>query len=254
MPTEAELARLAMRRGEWTTGTTYKVPGFVQCNLVVLARSEAYDFLVYCQRNPKPCPIVDITDMGDPTPRRAAPGADLRTDLPQYAVYRYGEPQPFVTDIRHLWREDSVAFLIGSSLTFDDALERAGVPKNEIVWVLDSGIETFPAGKYRGRMVVTMRLMTPEQAIIATQLTSRFPYNHGAPVHIGDPAAIAADLAHPIVGRPVEQIPTGLVPVFWACGVTPQRVALQAKPELMITHRPGHAFISDLRADQICIP
>jgi len=254
MLTEAQKARLAMRRGEWRTTTTYKVPGFVQCNLVVLPKSEAYDFLVYCQRNPKPCPVIDITDPGDPHPRLAAPDADLRTDLPRYAVYRYGERQFDVFDIIDLWREDSVAFLIGSSLTFDDALERAGVPKSKDVWVLDTKIPTVPSGKFSGTLVVTMRWMTPEQAVIATQLTSRFPFNHGAPIHLGDPDQIGADLDHPIFGEPVKSIPEGMMPVFWACGVTPQRTALTARLELRITHAPGHAFITDLRADQICIP
>ncbi|MBA2482137.1 MAG: DUF1445 domain-containing protein [Planctomycetes bacterium] len=247
-------ARLEMRAGRWTGPTQFRVPGFVQCNLVVLPRAEAYDFLVYCQRNPKPCPVIDITDAGDPEPRASAPGADLRTDLPRYAIYRKGVREADVTDIREHWRSDSVAFLIGSSLSFDDALERAGVPKSTEVWVLNTTIPTHPSGKYCGGMVVTMRWMTPAQAVIACQLTGRFPYNHGAPVHMGDPAAIGADLVHPIVGPPVSRIPEGVMPVFWACGVTPQAAALSAKPELMITHAPAHAFVTDLRADQICTP
>lgn len=251
---EAQQARLAMRRGEWTGPTVYKIPGHVQCNLVVLPKADAYEFLLYCQRNPRPCPLIDVTDPGDPTPRLAAPDADLRTDLPRYAVYRRGIRCDDVTDIRALWREDSVGFLIGSSLTFDDALERAGVPKSQEVWVLDTTLPTTPAGKFQGPMVVTMRWMTPAQAVIAGQLTGRFPFNHGAPIHLGDPHAIGADLDHPIYGEPVKTIPNGVMPVFWACGVTPQRVAITTKPELMITHAPGHAFITDLRADQVCIP
>ncbi|MBI4530286.1 MAG: DUF1445 domain-containing protein [Candidatus Latescibacteria bacterium] len=252
--TEAQQARLAMRRGEWTGPTQYRIPGYVQCNLVVLPYTDAYDFLVYCQRNPKPCPLIDVTDPGDPEPHLSAPGADLRTDLPRYAVYRNGVREEDIIDIRHLWREDSVAFIIGSSLTFDDPLERAGVPKSKDVWVLDTTIPTVPAGKFHGTLVVTMRWMTPAQAVIASQLTGRFPFNHGAPIHLGDPQEIGADLDHPIVGEPVHKIPEGVMPVFWACGVTPQRVALFSKPELMITHAPAHAFITDLRADQLCIP
>jgi uncharacterized protein YcsI (UPF0317 family) len=252
--TEAQKARLAMRNGEWTGPTKYRIPGFVQTNLVVLPQSDAYDFLVYCQRNPKPCPLIDVTDPGDPTPRIAAPEADLRTDLPQYAVYRKGVREKNATDIKDLWRKDSVAFLIGSSLTFDDALEKAGVPKSEEVWVLNTTIPSKPAGKFKGPVVVTMRWMTPAQAVIACQLTGRFPYNHGAPLHMGDPAAIGADLDHPIFGEPVKKIPDGVMPVFWACGVTPQRVALEIKPDLMITHAPGHAFITDIRVEHFCIP
>lgn len=252
--TEAQTARLAMRRGEWTTGTTYKVPGFVQCNLVVLAREFAYDFLLYCQRNPKPCPMIDVTDPGDPEPKFSAPGADLRTDLPRYAVFREGQRQPDVTDVRDLWRDDSVAFLIGSSLTFDEALQRAGVPRSPFVWVLRTALATRRTGRFSGPLVVTMRYMTPEQAVIATQVTTRFPFNHGAPVHFGDPAAIGADLDHPIVGDPIRKFPAGTIPVFWACGVTPQLAALEAKVPLMITHSPGHGFITDLRADEVCIP
>ena len=245
---------MAMRRGEWTGPTVYRVPGYVQCNLVVLPRADAYDFLLYCQRNPKPCPLIEVTDTGDPEPRHSAPGADLRTDLPRYAVYRNGIRGADVAEIRDLWREDSVGFLIGSSLTFDQALESAGVPKSKDVWVLRTAISTVPAGKFGGPLVVTMRWMTPAQAVIASQLTGRFPFNHGAPIHIGDPAAIGADLEHPIAGEPVTEIPEGTMPVFWACGVTPQVAAMESKPELMITHAPGHAFITDLRADEFCIP
>ena len=251
--TAAQEARLAMRRGEWTGPTKHTLPGYVMCNLVVLPKSDAYDFVVYCQRNPKPCPLVEVTDPGDPEPRRSAPGADLRTDLPRYAVYRRGVREEDVTDIRHLWTSESVGFLIGSGMTFDEPLARAGVPKMK-TWVLRTTLPTVPSGKFRGPVVVTMRCMPPAQAVIACQLTGRFPMNHGAPLHIGDPAAIGADLEHPMVGEPNPSIPPGQLPVFWACGVTPQASALEAKPELMITHAPGHAFVTDLQADQICIP
>lgn len=247
-------ARLAMRRGEWTGTTAFKVSGYVQCNLVVLPQSDAYDFLVFCLRNPKACPVIEVTDPGDPEPRRCAPGADLRSDLPRYAVCRAGHCVEEPTDIRHLWRADSVAFLIGSSLTFDALLERAGVSLEHGLWVLDTQIPTVPAGRFAGPLVVTMRLFPPSQAVIATQLTGRFPFNHGAPVHVGDPSLIGADLAHPLFGPAVTEIPPGLLPVFWACGVTPQRVALAAKIDFMITHKAGHGFITDLRADQICNP
>jgi uncharacterized protein YcsI (UPF0317 family) len=249
----AEEARLAMRRGEWTGPTKHTVPGYAKCNLVVLDRSEAYDFLLYCVRNPKPCPIIEVTDPGDPEPRLCAPGADLRTDLPRYAIYRRGEREEDRTEILDLWTNDSVAFLIGSGMTFDDPLERAGVPKTQ-TWVLNTALETVPAGRYSGPMVVTMRLMTPAQAVIASQLTARFTMSHGAPIHLGDPRAIGADLERPIVGPPLERIPEGKTAIFWACGVTPQSVALRSRPSLMITHAPAHSFVTDLISDQLCLP
>lgn len=251
--TPAQEARLAMRKKDWTGPTKHKVPGYVKCNLVVLPREDSYDFLVYCVRNPKPCPLIEVTDPGDSEPCVTAPGANLCTDLPRYAIYRNGIRKKDRTDILDLWREDSVAFLIGSGMTFDEPLERAGVPKTR-TWILNTQIETVPSGKFYGNMVVTMRLMTSRQAVIACQLTGRFPYNHGAPVHIGNPDDIGANLAHPIVGEPMQKIPEKLTPVFWACGVTPQQVALASRPRLMITHAPAHSFVTDLRADQVCIP
>lgn len=246
--------RLACRKGEYSGPTGGLIPENVLCNLVVLPRSDAYDFLVYCLRNPKPCPVIEVFEPGDPISRTAAPGADLRTDLSRYAVSRHGEPQGTCTDISDLWAEDSVALLMGSSLTFDHALERAGVPPSPEVWVLKTATETHAAGKFAGPLIVTMRWFTPEQAIIATQLTARFAWNHGAPIHLGDPAGIGADLQNPIWGDPVASIPKGVVPVFWACGVTPQFTAAAAKPSLMITHAPAHGFVTDLKADQFCLP
>ena len=158
----ARAARSAMRRGEWTGPTKHAVSGYVQCNLVVLPRADAYDFLVYCQRNPKPCPLLEVTDPGDPAPHRLAPGADVRTDLSRYVVYRDGQRSEERTDITDLWRADSVAFLIGSGMSFDDALERAGVPKGQ-TWLYETEIETEVAGRFTGPMVVTMRLMSPAQ-------------------------------------------------------------------------------------------
>jgi uncharacterized protein YcsI (UPF0317 family) len=249
----AQEARLAMRNKRWTGPTKHTVPGYVKCNLVVLPRRDAYDFLLYCQRNPKPCPLIEVTDPGDPEPRMSAPGADLRTDLSKYAIYREGVRQEDRTDILELWSADSVAFLIGSGMSFDDPLERAGVPKTQ-TWVLNTTVQTVPAGRFHGPLVVTMRLMTPIQAIIATQLTARFVYTHGAPIHVGDPAGIGADLERPIVGQPLQRIPDGLTAVFWACGVTPQSAALASKLELLIAHAPAHSFVTDLLADRFCLP
>jgi uncharacterized protein YcsI (UPF0317 family) len=246
--------RLACRHGRYTGPTRGVALGYVQCNLVILRETCAYEFLLYCQRNQRACPVLEVTDTGNPEPKFLAPGADLRTDLPRYAVYREGRRLDDTTDIRPLWQEDFVAFLIGSGITFDQALEEAGVPTARDRWVVRSNLPTVPAGRFHGPLVVTMRWLTPEQAIIATQVTSRFPFNHGAPIHIGDPAAIGADLANPLFGSPVDRVPARVVPVFWACGVTPQEAAIAAKIDIMITHAPAHGFVTDLPARRLALP
>lgn len=251
--TPAQRARLDIREKRHTGTTRGLAPGYVQCNLAVVPQKLAFEFLLYCQRNARACPVLEVCDPGSPEPRQLAPGADLRTDLPKYRVYENGRSRE-AGDIRDLWRADLVAFLIGSGITFDAALERAGVPTGQHRWVLHSTLPTVPAGRFRGAMVVTMRWLTPGQAIIATQVSSRFPHNHGAPIHIGDPAAIGADLERPLFGGTVPALPQGMVPVFWACGVTPQQAALEAKIDFMIAHAPAHGFITDLEADKLCIP
>ena len=251
--TPAQRARSDIREKRHTGATRGVALGYVQCNLAVVPQALAFDFLLYCQRNARACPVLEVCDPGSPEPRQLAPGADLRTDLPRYCVYEHGRRRE-VSDVRDLWRADLVAFLIGSGITFDQALERAGVPTDRNRWVLRSTLPTVPAGRFRGAMAVTMRWLTPEQAIVATQVSSRFPFNHGAPIHIGDPAAIGADLAHPLFGPPIAAVPKDVVPVFWACGVTPQEAALAANIEFMITHAPAHGFITDLEADKFCIP
>lgn len=246
--------RAACRDGSYTGPSRHVCLGYVECNLVVVRREHAYDFLVYCQRNQKACPVLEVCDPGDPEPRRLAPGADLRTDLPLYAVYRSGVRCPDVTDIRDLWEEDFVAFLLGSGITFDEALEQSGVPTGRHRWVLRSTIPTISSGRFKGNMIVTMRWLTPDQAVRAVEVTSRFPFNHGAPIHIGDPAAIGAEVYAPLFGGPVGPMPEGLRPVFWACGVTPQQAALESGIDLMITHAPAHGFVADLKASALAIP
>lgn len=241
--------RSAIRSGRWLEPTINQCPGFVQCNLVVLPRGDAFDFLLFAQRNPKACPVIEVMDPGDPAPKFSAAGADLRTDLGRYAICRKGCVVE-AGGIMDLWREDSVAFLIGSSLSFDYLLEACGVPRSQ-VWVLDTEIPTAPAGKFHGPLVVTMRWMTAEQAILATRLTARYPLLHGTPMHIGDPSEIGAKLTKPLYGPPVTHIPKGVTPVFWACGVTPKRAALDAGVEQMITHVSGRAFVTDLRVDRL---
>ncbi len=158
--TPAQEAWLAMRRGDWTGRPFMKCPGTSRVTWWCCHDPMPMIFLLYCQRNPKPCPLIDVTDASDPRPRLAAPDADIRTDLPRYSVYRNGSREEDVTSITELWTEESVAFLIGSSLTFDEALERAGVPKSVEVWLLNTTVPTIPAGKFSGSLIVTMRWMT----------------------------------------------------------------------------------------------
>ncbi len=248
-------ARAEMRANRFTRRTTRNVAlGHVQCALVALPRTLAFDFLVFCQRNQRPCPVLEVLGPGEVEPRRSAPGADLRTDLPLYSIYRNGTLVGHVPDVRSHWRDDLVAFLIGSNTSCDLALRRAGVQTERNRWVLRTAIPTDPAGPFHGPLVVTMRWLSAKEAIIATQLTGRFPFNHGAPIHIGDPAAIGADLEHPLTGTPVGAIPADVVPVFWACSMTPQAVALAAGVKFMITSGPSLGFITDLPADQAGLP
>jgi uncharacterized protein YcsI (UPF0317 family) len=248
----AAAVRAACRSEEFSGPTPGLASGYVHANLVVVPRNQAFDFLLFCQRNPKPCPLLDVTEPGDPEPRGVAPGADLRTDLPAYRVYRRGELAEEPTDVRAHWRDDLVAFVIGCSFTFETALLQAGVPVRHVeqrcnVPMYRTNIDCRSAGVFRGPMVVSMRPLTPAQAVTATRICARFPRAHGTPVHFGDPAAIGIrDIARPDFGDPVE-IRSGEVPVFWACGVTPQAVVMTAKPEFVITHKPGHMFLTDLK-------
>ena len=248
---ESQRIRSGIRAGRITGTSRGMAPGFVQCNLAILPKAYAFDFLLYCQRNQRACPVLEVTDPGDPEPRKLAPGADLRTDCARYSVFVDGERQADVTDINHLWRDDLVSFLIGSGITFDDALERAGVPTGRYRWVLRTDRPTEPAGPFKGDLIVTMRWLTPQQAITAVQVSARFPFNHGAPIHIGDPAGIGANLDTPMFGGPVPQMPAGLTAAFWACGVTPQAAAENARLPLFITHAAAHSFITDLPADRL---
>lgn len=249
--TGADVRRLAAS-GELRGPTAGLAPGYVQANLVALPRELAYDFLLFCHRNPKPCPLLDVTDAGSPEPRRLAAGADLRTDIPRYCVYRHGQLADGPADLGHWWRDDLVCFLLGCSFTFERALLEAGVPVRHIeagsnVPMYRTKVPCEPAGPFRGPMVVSMRPMSPRQAIVASEICSDFRLAHGAPVHWGDPAAIGiADLGRPDFGDPVEVRP-GEVAVFWACGVTPQAVAVEVRAPLVITHKPGHMFVTDLR-------
>ncbi|OKH13000.1 DUF1445 domain-containing protein [Fischerella major NIES-592] len=249
--TASEVRQLC-RQGKYQAPTPGVASGYVQANLVVLPQSVAFDFMLFCHRNPKPCPLLDVTEVGDPEPRMIAPGADLRSDLPRYHVFRYGELVEEVTDIKQLWRDDFVGFLIGCSFSFEGALLNKGIPvrhieENKNVPMYKTSLNCMPAGVFSGPLVVSMRPLSPLDAIRAVQITSRFPKSHGAPVHLGDPNAIAiADINSPDFGDPVT-IHEGEIPVFWACGVTTQTAIVQAKPEIAITHAPGHMFITDIK-------
>jgi uncharacterized protein YcsI (UPF0317 family) len=244
--------RAACRFGQFTKPTPGLALGYVQANLVILPREWAFDFLLFCQRNPKPCPLLDVTEPGDPEPRAVAPGADLRTDLPAYRVWKNGELVDEPTEVNRYWRDDLVSFVIGCSFTFENTLLAAGVPVRHIeqrvnVPMYRTNVDCRPAGRFSGPMVVSMRPLTPPQTVRATQICSRLPRAHGAPVHFGEPAAIGIhDITKPDFGDPVTVRP-GEQPVFWACGVTPQAVLMQAKPPFAITHKPGHMFLTDLK-------
>jgi len=250
--------RERIRRGEWVRPTAGCAAGYVQANLVVLPRELAYDFLLFTHRNPRPCPLLEVTDPGSPEPVRVAPGADLRTDLPKYRVYRHGVLTEEVTDLLPLWRDDLVAFLLGCSFTFEAALLKADVPVRHLeegcnVPMYITNRPCAPAGLFEGPLVVSMRPIPPEKVARAAAVTARFPAVHGAPVHVGMPEALGIwDLGRPDFGDPVTIRP-GEVPVFWACGVTPQAVAMRVKPPLMITHAPGHMFVTDLRDEALAV-
>ncbi len=243
--------RLAARAGRLTGHTSSLAPGFVQGNLAILPAALAGDFLRFCQRNPKPCPLLGIGEPGSPFVPELGADLDLRTDLPRYRVWRNGQLVDEPTDIAAHWRDDLVAFVIGCSFTFEHALIEAGIPlrhvergRNVAMW--RTSIACAPAGPFAGPMVVSMRPFRAADAIRAIQITSRFPGVHGAPVHLGDPALIGiADLARPDYGDAVEVRPDE-IPLFWACGVTPQAVIAAAKPDFAITHAPGCMLVTDL--------
>jgi uncharacterized protein YcsI (UPF0317 family) len=249
-------ARSRIRSGAWTGHTSGLAEGHVQGNVVILPQSLADDFLLYCQRNPKPCPLLAVSQPGQAQLPRLAADIDIRTDLPRYRVWRHGELNDEPTEISALWRDDLVTFVIGCSFSFEEALLQAGLPlrhivQNRNVAMYRTNLATVGAGVFEGPMVVSMRPFTPANAIQAIAITSRFPDVHGAPVHMGDPAQIGiADLAQPDYGDAVDIMP-GEVPVFWACGVTPQAAIARARPAFCITHAPGAMLITDLLNHQL---
>jgi uncharacterized protein YcsI (UPF0317 family) len=250
--------RALIRQGLWRKHTVGLAKGYVQTNLLALPRELAFNFLLFCQRNPVPCPVLEVTDVGDPRVKQLATDADLRTDLPQYRVFRQGEYIGVVSDVSEYWRDDLVTFLIGAAATFETALLDAGVylrniEQGRVPPVYISNIPCRAAGPFSGPMIVEMRPIRCEQVSRAVLVSSRFPVAHGAPVHIGDPAKIGIhDLNKIDFGEPTT-LQEGEVPVFWACGVTSQLIAEQARPSLMITHLGGHMFVADIRSEAVAV-
>jgi uncharacterized protein YcsI (UPF0317 family) len=244
-------ARQRARHGELTDITLNLAPGIVQCNVAILPKDWATDFLKFCWANPKPCPLLAVSDAGDPMLPSLGEDIDIRTDLPMYRLFRDGVMEKDVTDIRDLWQNDLVTFALGCSFSFDEALRDANIPPRHLQLGISTAmyrtnIKATPAGPFKGSYVVSMRPYRPADAIRAIQVTSRFPNVHGAPLHFGNPADIGIqDLTQPDFGDfyPVYE---GEVPVFWACGVTPQVIIEQAKPPICITHKPSHMLLTDL--------
>ena len=249
--------RQVIRNRKWTTPTSGAASGYLQANLVMLPAAEAFNFLLFCVRNPKPCPILDVLEPGQVEPI-IAPGADLRTDLPRYNVFEKGEFKTEVEDVSHYFNDSMVSFLLGCSFSFENAMLAAGLPirnmeedKNVSMYITNK--RCISAGIFSAPMVVTMRPMTPAQAVRAVQVTTRFHLTHGAPVHLGDPEKIGIrNLDQPDFGDPVS-IKPGEIPVFWACGVTSQLAATSTPLSRVITHAPGHMFVSDLRDEDLTI-
>lgn len=246
--------RAAIRTGAYTGHTAGLAAGKLQCNLAILPEQDALDFLRFCLRNPKPCPIVGVSDSGDPKLPTLGRDIDIRTDVARYRVFRDGVLSSEVTDISDVWTDDLVTVALGCSFTFENALVRHGLPVRHLetgrnVPMFKSNINLVPAGRFGGQMVVTMRPMPADQVDTAHAISRRFPQAHGAPIAAGDPAKIGiADLSAPDWGDAVD-IHAGEIPVYWACGVTPQNVLLTAGLPLCITHSPGHMLVADVAED-----
>jgi len=250
--------RLACRGGRFDGPTSGLASGYVQGNLAILPRDWAHEFLRFCHANPKPCPLLGVGEAGDPHMPALGADLDLRTDLPRYRVWRDGELVDEPADLMAAWRDDLVAFVIGCSFSFEEALLQNDVPVRHIalgcnVPMYRTSIATRPAGRFHGPMVVSMRPLQPADAIRAVQITTRLPAVHGAPVHIGFPDQIGIkDIARPDYGDAVPVEP-GELPVFWACGVTPQSAIAAARPPFAITHAPGSMLVTDLKNNQLSL-
>lgn len=252
------LLRREIREGRWTGPTSGLAGEHVQGNLVILPREHAADFLLFCQRNPRPCPVLAVSDAGSFELPELGEDIDLRHDLPRYRVWRDGVMVDEPHNIEHLWRSDLVSVVLGCSFSFEQALMDEGITLRHVqmgrnVAMYRSSLPTRSAGPFSGPMVVSMRPLKAADAIRAVQITSRFPAVHGAPVHLGDPALIGIDdLQAPHYGDPAPVMPDEL-PVFWACGVTPQAALLNARLPFCITHAPGCMLVTDRRNRELAI-
>ena len=255
---EAQAIRQRIRRGEISGHTSGLAPGCVQGNLVILPADLASDFLRFCQANPKPCPLLAVSEPGNPALPALGADIDIRSDVPRYRVFRRGELMNEPTDIGDLWRDDLVSFVLGCSFSFEWALLEDGLRLRHQdcgvnVPMYRTNVQTAPAGRFRGPLVVSMRPFSPADAIRAIQITSRFPGVHGAPVHLGKPELIGIrDLAQPDWGGSVP-VKADELPLFWACGVTPQAVIAEIKPDFCITHAPGSMLITDLSNSRLAV-
>ena len=249
-----EEIRKKIRDGEHTGPTSGIAGDKVQANLAILPKEYAFDFLLFAIRNSKPVPIIEVLEAGEFVSRYAK-NSDIRTDIPQYNIYKNGELTETVSDIKKYWRDDFVTFLIGCSFTFEQAILDAGISIQHIdegrnVAMYKTNIETEPAGVFKGNTVVSMRPFKKSLVDKVTEITNEFPNMHGGPVHAGDPKVIGIrNIDKPDYGDSIE-IAEDEVPVFWACGVTPQNVVLNAKPEILISHAPGHMFITDINNEE----
>lgn len=243
--------RNAIRDGRYTAHTAGLAAGFYQANLVIMQEVYALDFMRFCQRNPKPCPLTAVSDTGNPMMFTLGHDIDIRTDVPVYTIYRDGRAVETVTDIESIWQDDLVAFALGCSFTFEHALLEAGISlghieNNSTVPMFRSNLETVAAGSFSGNMVVSMRAIPANEVERVTDISRRYPLAHGGPVHIGSPGEIGiVNINLPDWGDPVPVLDEH-VPMFWACGVTPQVAIEHAKLPLCITHKPGHMLITDI--------
>jgi len=248
--------RKYVRRGEFTTTTRIACSGYAQANLAIVPKDVAHSFLLFCLRNPKPCPILDVTEPGNPHPFICAPEADLRTDLPKYKVFKDGELVAEPTDIVDYWRNDLVAFLLGCSYTQDWVFRSAKIAAR-LIGTFATNIPCVPASPFKGNMAVSCRLVKGiENVVRIIQVSSRYPNVHGAPVHIGDPDAIGikdpyrSDLSPYFASQNIVKEPDE-TPLYWGCGATPQLVAMESKLPLFITHWTGHMFVTDLPVEKL---
>lgn len=251
---DPQTVRAAIRAGQYASHTAGLGRGYLQANLAIMPEAFALDFMRFCQRNPKPCPLTGVSDTGNPQMFTMGRDIDIRSDVPAYNIYRDGKLDDTVSDIRDLWRDDFVVFALGCSFTFENALQQAGIPvwhidHNTTVPMFRSNLQTVPAGPFSGQMVVSMRAIPEDRVEEVAAISRRFPLAHGAPVHCGDPSGLGIkDIARPDWGDPAPVGP-GQVPVFWACGVTPQVAIEAAGLPLCITHKPGHMLITDIPED-----